>query len=205
MATFSINRRTATKVKNGRVQQKNRTRPTSHQGYVLDRQSPGQGFRHVVTKRDVQSFIEIIPDWHKLSERLERIVLASPNEDMEGAHEFYHREETGAIFLHAWAEDLWTELPAPYFDEHQPIFERLGVSYDRLEDTVICRFTGEQARAYTLLHIFLHELGHHHDAIHQNHHGAKRGEDYAERFALGRFEQMYPDYVRIFGNPARAA
>jgi hypothetical protein len=61
-ATF--NRRTATKVKDGRVQRKNRHRPTGHEGYVLDRESPGRGFRHVVTKRDVQAFIDIIPEWH---------------------------------------------------------------------------------------------------------------------------------------------
>jgi len=78
------NRRTATKVKDGRVQRKNRHRPTGHDGFVLDRESPGRGFRHVVTKRDVQMFIDIIPDWHRLSERLERIVLASRSDSCDG-------------------------------------------------------------------------------------------------------------------------
>lgn len=35
--------RTATRVKNGRVQPKNRRRPTSHLGCVIDRESPGHG------------------------------------------------------------------------------------------------------------------------------------------------------------------
>ena len=73
----TFNRRSATKVKDGRVQRKNRHRPTGHDGYVLDRDSPGRGFRHVVSKRDVQAFIDIVPDWDRFSERLERIVLAS--------------------------------------------------------------------------------------------------------------------------------
>jgi hypothetical protein len=158
----SFDRRTATKVRNGRVQQKNRHLPTGLEGYVLDRQSPGRGFRHVVSKRDVQAFIDLIPDWPKLSQRLERIVLASPSTS-DGEYAFYHREETGAIFLTAWEEDLWVELSRGYFDAHQSIFEKLGVSYDGAGENVFCRFTEAQARAFTLLHVFMHELGHHHD------------------------------------------
>jgi hypothetical protein len=37
---------------------------------VLERESPGRGFRHIVTKREVQEFIDIIPEWDRLSERL---------------------------------------------------------------------------------------------------------------------------------------
>ena len=55
-----------------------------------------------------------------------------------------------------------------------------------------------------LLHIFMHELGHHYDRINQKHHNALRGEDYAERFAMKHFDALYPDYVRAFGDPARS-
>jgi hypothetical protein len=156
----------------------------------------------VVAKRDVQAFIEIIPGWDELSERLERIVLAKPSETVDGSYEFFHREETGAIFLNAWPEDLWTPFPIPYFAAHQDILERLGVPNERLKENVICRFTETQARAFMLLHVFVHELGHHYDYIHQKHKGSTKGEDYAERFATSRFEQLYPEYVRVFGDPA---
>ena len=199
----SFNRRTATKVKDGRVQRKNRHQPTGLLGYVLHRESPSRGSRHVVSKRDIQAFIEIIPDSHSLCQRLERIVLACRNSGDDGAYEFYHREETGAIFLCAWPEDLWIELRTAYFDAHEQIFTRLGVSFDRAEETVFCRFTEAQARAYSLLHVFVHELGHHHDRLHQKHRDSTRGEDYAERFATSRFEQLYPAYVRVFGDPQR--
>lgn len=202
-ATF--NRRTATKIKDGRVQRKNCHRPTAHDGYVLDRESPGRGFCHVVSKRDIQAFIDIVPDWHRLSERLERIVLARPVEGCDGEYAFYHREETGAIFLRAWRDDLWTDLAIGYFDSHQNIFQTFGVSYDRLDDRVACRFTEAQARAFLLLHIFMHELGHHYDRIHQKHLGSSKGEDYAERFATSRFAQLFPAYVRVFGHPGRTA
>ena len=136
-----FNRGTATKVKGGKVQRKNRQRPMGHDGYVLDRESPGRGFHHVVSKRDVQSFIDIIPNWERYSERLERIVLSSQWKGYDGLCEFYHREETGAIFLQAWRDDLWTDLSATYFDAHQHIFVALGVSHDRQEKCVACRFT----------------------------------------------------------------
>jgi hypothetical protein len=200
----SFNRRTATKVKGGRVQRKNRHRPTGHDGYALDRESPGRGHCHVVSKKDVQAFIDIIPEWHRFSERLERIVLAKCNDGLDGAHEFYYREETGAIFLQSWRDDLWIELTSDYFDAHQTIFEQLGVSYDRLSTAVMCRFTEAQARAFMLLHVFLHELGHHYDRIHQKHLYSTKGEDYAERFATSRFEHLFPEYVRVFSQPSRA-
>jgi hypothetical protein len=92
-----------------------------------------------------------------------------------------------------------------YFDSHQQIFETLGVSFDRQGDFVTCRFTEAQARAFTLLHVFMHELGHHYDYIHQKHRDSSKGEDYAERFATSRFEQLFPAYIRVFGHPGRAA
>lgn len=200
-ATF--NRRTATKVRDGRVQRKNRHRPTGHNGYVLDRESPGRGFRHVLSQRDVQAFIEIVPEWAKFSKYLERIVLAVHRDDSDGFYEFYRREETGAIFLNAWRDDLWIDLDTTYFDAHRGIFECFGLSHDRMDDHVACRFTEPQARAFMLLHVFMHELGHHHDRIHQKHWGSSKGEDYAEKFATSRFEQLFPGYERVFGHPGR--
>jgi len=198
-----LNRRTATQVRDGRVQRKNRHRPTGHNGYVLDRESPGRGFRHVLSKRDVQAFIEVVPEWAKFSQNLERVVLAAHRDDSDGFYEFYRREETGAIFLNAWRDDLWIDLDTTYFDAHRGIFERFGLSHDRMDDHVACRFTEAQARAFMLLHVFMHELGHHHDRIHQRHWGSSKGEDYAEKFATSRFEQLFPRYERAFGHPGR--
>lgn len=199
-----FNRRSATKVKDGSVQRKNRHRPTVHDGYVLERESPGRDFRHVVSKRDVQVFLDIIPNSPRYFERLERIVLAKRTDDLDGAHEFYRREETGAIFLHAWNEDLWIDLAMPYFNSHQEVFDTIRLSCDQRKDRVTCRFTEAQARAFTLLHILMHELGHHFDRIHQKHWNSTRGEDFAEKFANDHFPQLFPLYVREFGHPGRA-
>lgn len=159
----------------------------------------------MVSKRNVQDFIDLIPGWDRYSERLERIVLARPVDSCDGAHVFYYREETGAIFLYAWREDLWIELANSYFDSHRKIFEMLGVSFDRGDEHVMCRFTESQARAFMLLHVFMHELGHHYDRIHQKHRYSSKGEDYAEKFALSRFEQLFAAYIAKFGHPGRTA
>src|ERR1041384_5080951 len=140
MMHSSYNRRTATKVRDGRVQKKNRHIPTCRLGLVLDREAPGKGYRHVLTKRDLQEFIDIIPDWERLSQNLERIVLSSPVASEDAAYEFFHREETGAIYLHAWHDDLWTELQTGYYEAHADILECLGVSRDNADGRALCRF-----------------------------------------------------------------
>jgi hypothetical protein len=201
----AFNRRTAMKVKDGRVQRKDRRSLTSLERLVIDRESPGAAFRHVISKRDVLSFIELIPNWERLSERLERIVLSARDNQYDGYYDFYHREETGAIFLNAWDKDLWVKLSHNYFSDHQDIFERLGVSFDCEKENVFCRFTEAQARAFTLLHVFLHELGHHFDRLNQKHRDATRGEEYAENFARRQFDAIHRDYLQVFGDPARTS
>jgi hypothetical protein len=198
----SFNRRVGTKVKNGRVQRKNRHVPTVHQGYFIDREPPGRGRRHVLTKRDLQSFLDIIPDWDELSYRVERIVLSEGDDSADALYEFFRREETGGIYLCAWDKELWKEVSPQYFRDHETVFKTIGVSCEEKKKGVLCRFTEAQAKAFMLLHVFMHELGHHHDEVNQKHANTSRGEGYAERFATDRFTALYPAYVRVFGDPA---
>jgi hypothetical protein len=197
----SFNRRTATKVKDGRVQRKNRRTLTAGHGLLIDRESPGVNARHVVSKRDLQRFIEIIPDWPRLSDRLERVTLSAADSSADAYYYFYHREKTGAIYLHAWDEDLWVDLSQKYFDDHAEILVRLGVSSDATKEGVLCRFTESQARAFVLLHVFLHELGHHQHFLRMKHRSTEFDENYAERFAAARFQSLYAAYIEAFGDP----
>ncbi len=51
-----------------------------------------------------------------------------------------------------------------------------------------CYFTMKKAKAFMLLHVFYHELGHHYDRITSKGQAwCKRGENFAENFA---FEMM---------------
>jgi hypothetical protein len=87
-----MNRKTAPSVKAGRVQKKNNwtAAATYHNTDlrlpVIDRRRPGEGYRHLLKRRDVERFIEIVPDWHELCTGLNAIVLA-PHRDCMGWHE----------------------------------------------------------------------------------------------------------------------
>ena len=85
-----------------------------------------------------------------------------------------------------------------YFEEHRPILGRLGVAADPQDDGVECRFTDEQAKAFLLLHVFLHEPGHHVDRMQSKQQSAsRRGEPFAERYANELSVVIWPDYIRI--------
>ena len=195
-------RKVTPKVKNGIVQKKNRHQFTARLGYVIDRQSPNKGCRHVLTKQDLRDFISIIPDWHDLAVGLESIVLTSYGDDHDGRYEVFKHEKTGSIQIPAWEGDFWKSFTPEYFDAHQAVFQRIGLAFDQVKDSVQCRFTHRQAKAFLLLHIFLHELGHHVDRMQtKQQESTVRGEQFAERYANEKLNQLWPDYVRVFGNP----
>ena len=197
-------RRTALKVRNGRVLKKNRPTLSVHQRITILRRSPGLGFRHVVTKEDLLAFLDIIPGWPKYSAGLERIELEAGSDATEGSYAFYHREETGGIYLCAWPDSLWVTWDRAHFDYH-PQLQELGVASEVKDKTVECRFTLAQARAFLLLHVFVHELGHHWQSINRRHHSTKLDEDFAECFANVRWPELHSRYVQVFGDPARSA
>jgi hypothetical protein len=61
-------------------------------------------------------------------------------------------------------------------------------------------WTESQARACQLLHVLLHELGHHHDRMtNRSKTRAARGEPYAERYALRYEAGIWDAYLQEFG------
>jgi len=189
-------------VRNGVVQKKHRQQATAALGYVLDRESPARGCRHLLSKRDIHEFTGIIPGWPELSLGIESIVLTRGSDEHDACYRIMPREKTGSIEIPAWEGDLWVVFRGDYFDEHATVLELFGVASEELDDGVECRFTLPQARAFLLLHIFLHELGHHVDRMQtkgQMH--MPHGEDFAERFANELCARIWPDYLRLFGDP----
>ena len=197
-------RKVAPKVRDGAVQKKNNHEPTAALGYVLARESPAKGCRHVVTKRDVRLFTSIIPDWHRLAEGIESIVLTSSGRDHDGRYQIFQFEKTGSIELPAWDGDLWQVLSPEYFQEHAELFALLGVASEPHADGTQCRFTLAQAKAFLLLHVFLHEFGHHVDRMESKaQRAARRGEPFAENYANELCAKIWPAYMRVFGDPRR--
>lgn len=83
-------RKTAPKVKLGRVQKKNNWSYTPIADYIagttvaFQRERPAKGFRHILTKQHLERFISLLPDWDELAVGLKVILLASGEDNVDG-------------------------------------------------------------------------------------------------------------------------
>src|SRR5262245_22339921 len=102
---FRGTRRSAMRVRDGRVQRKNCLRCTLNYyddempWLVVDRQRPGPGAIHVVKREEVRRFVALLPNWSELQEGLNAIVLAGQSDCLG-----WHRP--GVVALCAWERDL---------------------------------------------------------------------------------------------------
>jgi hypothetical protein len=79
------------------------------------------------------------------------------------------------------------------------VLELLGVAVWKVGPRWVAEWTEDQARAFQLLHVFLHELGHHNDRMTTcSGRRAARGEAYAEQFALELATYIWDDFTRVF-------
>ncbi len=201
MSMKSSRRKSAPDVRGGRVQKKNNWDLTpnyySHtQPLVLiDRKRPGQGFRHVLKQKDIVDFISILPDWQDLSQGLDAIVLAPGRKYSYGYH------TPGVVHIRAWSANLWIDCSAEYRQRDRYYLDRLRVPCLQSEERVyLCKFTVETARAYQLLNVLLHELGHHHDLMTtRDQKQVSRGEGYADKYAELNSNYIWRRYQEKFG------
>ncbi|QDU59150.1 hypothetical protein [Aeoliella mucimassa] len=195
-------RKTGTKVRNGKVARKNRTELSNHYSQVrqdrtvIDRLRPGEGFKHYLTIADVRQFIELLPDWQELSEGLDAIILDEGGDCMG-----WHWDGTVAVC--AWERELLADWDNDFVKEHAVILDRLGVPREPNPDDsrgTWCHFTESTIKGFQLMHILLHELGHHHDRMStRSQRGSARGESYAESYALKYADSLWESYFRVFG------
>lgn len=195
------NRKSAPKVVKGRVQKKNNwdLSPDYYDAplpgtVVVDRKRPGEGYKHILNKNDIYRFLEMLPDWKNLAVGLNAVVLAPGDERMDGYH------APGVVHVCAWEAGLWRDTPKGYYEAHQDIFERLGVvSEETAEGEYLCKFDEPAVRGYQLLHILLHELGHHHDRMTTRaQKRSSRGEKYAEEYARLHEAAIWQQYQKAF-------
>jgi hypothetical protein len=192
-----MHRRTTPKVRGGRVQKKNRSEPSQPSDGDLpafERERPGRGYRHLLRRRDIKAFVGLLPNWDELAVGLERIVLAREDDAMG-----YH--EAGAVAICAWEEELWWRDTDPeWHSEHREILERLAVEKEKVGGRLVLKWTEPQARAFQLVHVFVHELAHHHDRMStKSQKAAARGEAFAEAYARELESEIWPQYVERFG------
>jgi len=189
------------KVKNGKVQKKNNHKLTPD--YWNTKQSeiqivvekPGKGFKHFLKKRDLIDFLTLIPNWDRLSEDLNSIILEQGGSDYFGL--YYQR---GVICISAWEKEMDIVLEESIYNEIKVILDKLGVqSVKEVGNMYHCEFNTEQIKGFQLLYILMHELGHHYDRIQTKSKArSARGENYAEEFAHISVDQMWSKYQEHF-------
>jgi hypothetical protein len=198
-----VHRRQTPKVKDGRVQKKNNWELSPHYsqvaglGFVIDRERPGKGYRHLLRQSHIERFTALLPEWDDLSRGLDAIVLSSGESDVHGWH------GNGVIGICAWPREIVESVNHAYVADHQRIIDQLDVPTRRFATMTRIEWTEDTARAFQLLHVLLHELGHHHDRITtRSQRRASRGESYAERYAYKYSERIWERYVAEFGVPS---
>ena len=194
-------RRTTPKVMQGRVLRKNRTEPTptywsqKQAVPVIDKERPGAGHRHLLRKADVEKFITLIPNWGELSKGLNAILLAEGDPSCFGWYDY-----AGVIGICAWDKNLWIEHEPHFCRDHGALLDRLGIEREQRGAWVLCKYEEPNIRAFQLLHVLLHELGHHHDRMTTKSAAvAARGEPYADNYAFKYEKIIWQRYVDLFG------
>ncbi|MDF1697573.1 MAG: hypothetical protein P1U56_17140 [Saprospiraceae bacterium] len=195
-----INRKTTPKVAGGMPQRKNNHKLTpnywnsSQDSIQIDEEKPGKGYKHFLKKKDVLRFIKLIPNWNIVSQHLNAIVLANGQLDVDGLY-----FNNGVICISAWEKEQDVLINSEYFKAHEELFNRLGVRAAKRQNNYFCEFTVDQIKAFQLLHILLHELGHHFDRIKtKSKRRSSRGEQFAEDFAFINEAEIWKSYQEEF-------
>lgn len=191
------NRKTTPKVRRGKVQRKDRTLLSPNywntpQPYpALDRRRPGDGYRHLILKKDLECFIDMLPQWDELSVGLQAVVLAPGGKDCLG----WHRD--GVVGICAWERDLeWEDASPEFYEEHKELLAKLEVPCTLARPNWHLSFDETTARAFQLIHVFVHELGHHHDRMTtRSKTNSARGEPYAESYARRYEDEIIRRYM----------
>jgi hypothetical protein len=208
------------RVREGRVQKKNNWRPDRRDLFAhpqdeiqLERRDPGYGHRHLVTINQLRAYLALLPDWDEIAVGLQAIILDTDDE-LDPCMGWY---ASGVVAVCAWEQDVWWEIiEESFLEEHRDILQLLEVEERLLSDAEVeeklgpwsrsggsrffeVRWSEAQARAFQLLHILPHELGHHRDRIStRSKQRSSRGERYAETYSRLVLEQVWPHYAETF-------
>jgi len=103
-------------------------------------------------------------------------------------------------------QSCWTNLAPDDWSRCGHCGSSLADAYPDTDQTVaeedrrhVVAFTPATVQAFLLVHVLVHELGHHHDRMTSpRKRRATRGEDYAEAYARKYEDVLWPAYCRVF-------
>lgn len=156
---------------------------------LIRREPPGKGFHHFLNRKIVRSFIELLPQWTDITRGLDYILLARAEPGCDGWY------DGKVVAISAWEQDCWRSIPSDYYAEHRLVLKRLNVETVKIGQNYLCKFNPSSVRAFQLIHVLLHELGHHFDRISSSSgRASSRGELYAEKYAACYEEMIWERY-----------
>ena len=194
-------RHDAVRVRGGRTQKKNNWKldradynAVPQDEIRLYRRHPGPGHRHVLTIAQLREFLPLLPDWHEVAIGLDAIVLDQGDAGTDGWC------WPGVVALCARARDLWEhDISRWYVEDHREVFDLIGLERRQAGGQIQLRWTEAQLRAFLLVHVLPHELGHHHDRMtNRSQYYLARGEPYAEDYANRALDHIWPRYIERF-------
>jgi hypothetical protein len=132
-----------------------------------------------------------------MSRGLDAVMLAP------GRAGYYGYYTPGVVHICAWPVELEEQYTPSFYEERRGQLDLLGVPCERRGAYVHVGWTEWPVRADQLLFTFLHELGHHHDALTTREGGeANRGEAYAEWYARQYTDLLWTRYQKVFPDPS---
>jgi hypothetical protein len=159
----------------------------------IDRRQAGQGYRHVVSVADVRAFVGLLPDWDDVAVGLRSIVID------RGASFAIGWYSPGTVALCAWQSGLWGETTAGWIADNESLLGLLDVAVEKRDGSHFILWTERQARAFMLLDVLPHELGHHRDLMTtMDYEDALADEPYADEYAREVRDLVWPAYTRHF-------
>jgi hypothetical protein len=196
----------------------------------VERDPAPRGSRHYLSPTDVTAFLNLLPDWRELSIGLQRVVLSGDTDCLgwhrPGTVAVCAWEDRPQ---RVFDTDFYLEHAATLARLRVPTRPVRYVTCDRcsercpLDDPrprqcpdckawwtaegegpvgagVFAEFTDESVQAFLLVHVLVHELGHHHDRMTSpRKRDITRGERYAEEYALRHESRIWQSYQRVFG------
>ena len=108
----------------------------------------------------------------------------------------------GVVAICAWERELTLDWDTVFVNAHATILDRLGVEREIISDDpdgTWCYFDEASIKGFQLMHILLHELGHHHDQMTtKSKRSCARGEKYAETYAMKHADLLWDAYFCVF-------
>jgi len=116
----------------------------------IEREKPGRGFISLIMKREMETFIKLLPEWEDLSLGIETVVLAPGEDGVLGWR------SPGVVGLCAWPRIIeWDDCDHDFYNTHKDLFAKLEIPCAGEDDHWYVGFTDLSASAFQLIHVFV--------------------------------------------------